>query len=139
MSRRCTVPAAALRSTCATPRRSAGTPERSRRIAFIRIDVQIDRYHRQQLLPQIGERGQKILTQSRVLLIGCGALGSVIADQLARAGIGFLRIVDRDLVDWTNLQRQVLYDESDARDATPKAIAAAKRLSAINSSIQVDA
>jgi molybdopterin-synthase adenylyltransferase len=101
--------------------------------------VNPDRYHRQQLLPQIGAVGQQRLAQSRVLLIGCGALGSVIADQLARAGIGFLRILDRDLVEWTNLQRQVLYDESDARDAVPKAIAAAKRLAAINSSINVDA
>lgn len=101
--------------------------------------MSIDRYHRQQLVPQIGAGGQKTLTQSRLLLIGCGALGSVIADQLVRAGVGFLRIVDRDLVEWTNLQRQVLYDEADARDATPKAIAAAKRLAAVNSSIQIDA
>lgn len=99
----------------------------------------MNRYHRQELLRQIGATGQQRFAQARVLLIGCGALGTVIADQLARAGIGFLRIVDRDLVEWTNLQRQVLFDESDARDATPKAIAAAKRLSAINSSIQIDA
>jgi adenylyltransferase/sulfurtransferase len=98
-----------------------------------------NRYHRQQILPQIGGDGQQRLAQSRVVLIGCGALGTVIADQLARAGVGFLRIVDRDLVEWTNLQRQVLFDEADARDATPKAVAAAKRLSAINSSIQIDA
>jgi adenylyltransferase/sulfurtransferase len=62
----------------------------------------------------------------------------VIADQLARAGVGFIRIVDRDLVEWTNLQRQVLFDESDARDSIPKAIAAAKRLRAINSAIEID-
>jgi adenylyltransferase/sulfurtransferase len=74
-----------------------------------------------------------------VLLIGCGALGSVIADQLTRAGVGLLRLVDRDLVEWTNLQRQVLFDESDARKAAPKAIAAAKRLRAVNSSIEIEA
>src|SRR5262245_32116150 len=99
----------------------------------------MNRYHRQELLPQIGASGQQRLAQSRVLLIGCGALGSVIADQLARAGVRFLRIGDRDLVEWTNLQRQVLFDESDARESTPKAVAAAKRLAAINSSIRIDA
>jgi adenylyltransferase/sulfurtransferase len=99
----------------------------------------MNRYHRQELLPQIGAEGQQRLARSRVLLIGCGALGTVMADQLARAGVGSLRIVDRDLVEWTNLQRQVLFDESDARDRTPKAIAAAKRLREINSSIEIDA
>jgi adenylyltransferase/sulfurtransferase len=103
------------------------------------IIVNSNRYHRQELLPQIGAAGQQRLVQSRVLIVGCGALGSVIAAQLARAGVGFLRIVDRDLVEWTNLQRQVLFDESDAREGTPKAIAAVNRLRAINSSIEIDA
>src|SRR5215212_1296761 len=102
-------------------------------------DGKISRYHRQALLPMIGEAGQAKLASARVLLVGCGALGTVIADQLVRAGIGFLRIVDRDIVELTNLQRQVLFDESDARDATPKAMAAAERLAAINSSIEIDA
>jgi adenylyltransferase/sulfurtransferase len=98
-----------------------------------------DRYHRQVLLPQIGRAGQARLAASRVLLVGCGALGTVIADQLVRAGVGSLRIVDRDVVEWTNLQRQVLFDEADAREALPKAVAAARRLSRINSTVRLEA
>src|SRR2546429_4121143 len=90
----------------------------------------VNRYHRQTLLPQIGQSGQDRLASSRVLLIGCGALGTHIAEQLARAGVGFLRIADRDIVELTNLQRQVLFDERDANRAWPKAIAAAERLTA---------
>ena len=89
-------------------------------------------------MPQIGAEGQEKLARARVLLVGCGALGCTIAEQLARAGIGFLRIVDRDIVELTNLQRQVLFDESDAASALPKAIAAAKRLKQINSSIAIE-
>jgi molybdopterin/thiamine biosynthesis adenylyltransferase len=98
----------------------------------------MDRYHRQMLLPQIGPEGQGRLAAARVLLVGCGALGSVAADQLVRAGIGRLRLVDRDVVEWTNLQRQVMYDEADARAGVPKAVAAAARLSAANSSVVVE-
>src|SRR5436190_15553649 len=98
----------------------------------------MNRYHRQMLLPQIGQAGQQRLQRSRVLLIGCGALGTVIAEQLVRGGVGYLRICDRDLVELTNLQRQVLFDESDAAAATPKAIAAASRLGAINSAVTVE-
>ena len=99
---------------------------------------QMDRYHRQMLLPAISAAGQAKLACAHVLLIGCGALGCGIADQLARAGIGHLRIVDRDIVELTNLQRQCLFDETDARDGTPKASAAANRLRAINSSIAIE-
>jgi len=74
----------------------------------------VSRYHRQILLPQIKEAGQQRLAESTVLLIGCGALGTVIADQRVRAGIGTLRICDRDVVETTNLQRQVLFDEAAA-------------------------
>src|SRR5205807_2597837 len=95
-------------------------------------------YHRQTLLPQIGPQGQARLAAARVLLIGCGALGTVIAEQLARAGVGILRIVDRDVVDMTNLQRQVLFDEADAQSEVPKAVAAANRLARINSSITIE-
>ena len=98
----------------------------------------MNRYQRQTLLPQIGEAGQERLARARVLLIGCGALGTVIAEQMARAGVGFLRICDRDLVEMTNLQRQVLFDETDAAAARPKAIAAAERLGRINSSIALE-
>ena len=98
----------------------------------------MNRYHRQTLLPQIGDAGQERLGRSRVLLIGCGALGTVIADQLVRAGVGFLRIADRDLVETTNLQRQVLFDESDAAAGKPKAFAAAERLRRVNSSLVIE-
>lgn len=102
-----------------------------------RLDV--NRYHRQELLPFIGKAGQARLAASRVLLVGCGALGTVIAEQLVRAGVGFLRIVDRDVVEWTNLQRQVLFDETDAREGAPKAVAAQQRLARVNSGVTVDA
>ena len=98
----------------------------------------MNRYHRQMLLPQIGAAGQARLAASRVLVVGCGALGSGIAEQLVRAGVGHLRIVDRDIVELTNLQRQVLYDERDVAEQTPKAIAAARRLSQINHQVAVE-
>src|SRR3954454_15106286 len=100
--------------------------------------MHIDRYHRQMLLPQIGAAGQAKLARARVLLVGCGALGSVIADQLVRAGVGHLRIVDRDIVELTNLQRQVLFDEADEAEALPKAVAAARRLAAVNSTVTIE-
>jgi molybdopterin-synthase adenylyltransferase len=100
--------------------------------------VTIDRYHRQTLLPQIGPAGQKKLAGSSVLVVGCGALGSAMSELLARAGVGSIRIADRDIVELTNLQRQVLFDEADARDGLPKAIAAARRLTAINSTIAIE-
>src|SRR5580765_2352698 len=98
----------------------------------------MQRYHRQTLLPQIGAQGQARLGAARVLLIGCGALGTVIAEQLARSGVGLLRIVDRDVVEMTNLERQVLFDEADAQSEVTKAIAAANRLARINSSITIE-
>lgn len=97
-----------------------------------------DRYARQVLLPQIGPAGQERLRAARVLLVGCGALGTTLAEQLVRAGVGFLRLADRDVVEWSNLQRQVLFDESDARDGTPKAIAAAARLRRVNSDVEIE-
>ncbi len=98
----------------------------------------IDRYHRQILLPEIGLKGQQRLTESTALIVGCGALGCGVADLLARAGVGRLRIVDRDVVETTNLQRQVLFDQSDADASRPKAKAAARRLSAINADITIE-
>ncbi len=98
----------------------------------------MSRYHRQILLPQIGRAGQQRLAESTVLLIGCGALGTVIAEQLVRGGVGTLRVCDRDIVETTNLQRQVLFDEFDAGDGTPKAVAAARRLSRINSAVRIE-
>ena len=98
-----------------------------------------ERYSRQILFNQIGKSGQEKLLNSRVLLVGCGALGASHAEILARGGVGFLRIVDRDFVEFTNLQRQTLYSESDAKERLPKAIAAKNRLAEINSEIEIDA
>lgn len=97
-----------------------------------------DRYIRQIIFPHLGEAGQEKLLASRVVLIGCGANGTVMANNLARAGVGTLVIVDRDFVEWNNLQRQVLFDEQDVNSGLPKAIAAAEKLRQINSSIKVE-
>ena len=99
----------------------------------------LSRYHRQILLAGFGEAGQRKLAESTAAVIGCGALGTAIADTLARAGVGRLVLIDRDFVELTNLQRQVLYDEHDARDALPKAEAARARLQRINSQVAVTA
>src|SRR6266436_8765425 len=80
-----------------------------------------ERYSRQILFPGIGEEGQQKLLASHVAIVGCGALGSFQAGALARAGVGHLTLIDRDYVEWSNLQRQWLFEESDARDALPKA------------------
>lgn len=98
-----------------------------------------ERYTRQILFPPIGEKGQAKLLQSRVAVIGLGALGTVSAGSLARAGVGYLKLVDRDFVEISNLQRQVLFDEEDVRKVNPKALAAAEKLKKINSSISYDA
>jgi adenylyltransferase/sulfurtransferase len=98
-----------------------------------------ERYSRQILFSPIGKNGQEKLLSSRVLLVGCGALGAAHAEILARAGVGFLRIVDRDFVETTNLQRQTLFSEADALNRLPKAIAAKNRIAEINSEIEVEA
>jgi molybdopterin-synthase adenylyltransferase len=100
---------------------------------------QFARYHRQMLLQGIGEAGQRRLGESTALLVGCGALGTVIADALTRAGVGRLVIVDRDIVELTNLQRQILFDEENVEHHTPKAIAAKAKLERINSQVRIDA
>src|SRR3954467_11623419 len=96
------------------------------------------RYDRQARFAPLGEAGQQRLLNSRALVCGCGALGSVIAEPLGGAGVGFVRIVDRDFVELNNLQRQVLYDEQDVADGLPKAIAASNKLRRINSEVQVE-
>lgn len=98
-----------------------------------------ERYSRQILFREIGAKGQEKLSNARVLLVGAGALGASHAEILARAGVGFLRIVDRDFVELTNLQRQTLYSEADAQNRLPKAIAARNRLAEINSEVTVEA
>ena len=103
------------------------------------MDDDLARYHRQMLLADIGEAGQRRLAQATALIAGCGGLGSVAADMLGRAGVGHLKLVDRDFVETTNLQRQVLYDEEDVSAALPKAEAARRRIRAVNSQIQVTA
>ncbi len=97
-----------------------------------------ERYSRQILFSEIGEAGQEKIFQSRVLIVGCGALGAAHAETLARAGVGLLRIVDRDFVEFSNLQRQTLFSESDAKGKLPKVIAAKRRLAEINSEIEVE-
>ncbi|MFM7164485.1 MAG: ThiF family adenylyltransferase [Planctomycetaceae bacterium] len=96
------------------------------------------RYHKQMLFSGIGQTGQQALRDSSVLLVGCGALGCVVADALTRAGVGRIRIVDRDFVELSNLQRQMLFDEQDVTEHLPKAIAAARRLRQINSDVIID-
>ena len=97
------------------------------------------RYSRQMLLPDIGDDGQRRLLNSTAMVLGCGALGCVVADMLARAGVGHLVIVDRDFIELSNLQRQVLFDENDVADAIPKAEAAKRRIARVNSGVQVTA
>lgn len=96
------------------------------------------RYAKQVLFPGIGPEGQERISRARVLVCGCGATGGVLAEALARAGVGRMRIVDRDFVELSNLQRQVLFEESDAAGVVPKAIAAAERLRRVNSEIEIE-
>ena len=97
-----------------------------------------DRYSRQILFRGIGAEGQKKLAESRVAIVGCGATGSAVAALLARSGVGMLRIIDRDYVEASNLQRQTLFEEADATESFPKAVAAARRIAAFNSKIVVE-
>lgn len=96
-----------------------------------------DRYARQRILPEFGDGAQAALAKAHVVIVGVGALGCTSADLLCRAGVGRLTLIDRDVVEWSNLQRQALYDEEDARRGVPKAEAAAARLARVNSSITI--
>src|SRR5260370_39920690 len=102
------------------------------------MDESLERYSRQMRFYGIGEAGQRKLLASHVTLCGCGALGTVLANALVRGGVGHLRLVDRDFIETNNLQRQVLFDEHDVAENLPKAEAAARKLSAINSSVYVE-
>lgn len=97
-----------------------------------------ERYSRQVLFAGIGEEGQRRLARAQVAIVGCGATGSAEASLLARSGVGTLRIIDRDYVEPSNLQRQSLFEEADAAESLPKAVAAARRIAALNSQIAVD-
>lgn len=97
-----------------------------------------ERYSRQILFPGIGAEGQERLADARAVIVGCGATGSALTSLLARAGVGYLRIIDRDYVEPSNLQRQGLFDEADAAEALPKAIAAARKIASFNSEIVVE-
>jgi len=101
--------------------------------------MSVEKYSRQILFREIGQAGQKRLLGSRVAVIGCGALGAVQIESLARAGVGFLRLVDRDFVEESNLQRQIMFDERDAAERLPKAIACQRRVERVNSDVKVEA
>jgi adenylyltransferase/sulfurtransferase len=101
-------------------------------------EPRLNRYRRQMRFAPLGEEGQRSLAAARVLICGCGALGSVAADLLVRAGVGFVRIIDRDFLEADNLHRQVLFDEADVAEGLPKAVAAARRLARINSAVTVE-
>jgi adenylyltransferase/sulfurtransferase len=101
-------------------------------------DPELQRYRRQMRFAPWGEASQERLRSGRVLVCGCGALGCVVAETLVRSGVGFIRLVDRDFVDLDNLHRQVLFDESDAAEQLPKAVAAARRLAAVNSQVEIE-
>jgi len=118
----------------------AVVPQPSSAIIGLGRDTQMkpelqERYSRQVLFGEIGADGQQRLSESRVAIVGCGATGSALASLLARAGVGTLRIIDRDYVEPSNLQRQTLFDESDAAESLPKAIAAARKIGSFNSHI----
>jgi adenylyltransferase/sulfurtransferase len=98
----------------------------------------MERYKRQITFEGIGEAGQRRLAAARVCVVGAGALGTVVANQLCRAGVGFVRIIDRDYVEEANLQRQILFTERDAAESIPKAIAAAGHLAGMNSTVAVE-
>src|SRR5215470_9760194 len=96
-----------------------------------------EKYSRQMLFAGIGPEGQRRLLASRATIVGCGAIGAAAANLLVRAGVGAVTIIDRDFVEPSNLQRQTLFDESDARNALPKAVAAEHKLRSINSDVAV--
>lgn len=101
--------------------------------------MSMERYSRQMLFPPIQEKGQKMIWESSALVVGAGALGTVISSHLVRAGIGKLLLVDRDYVEMSNLQRQMLFDETDVKEALPKAVAAERKLRKINRDVQIEA
>src|ERR1700747_3685867 len=110
----------------------------SKRAIVLPINPVFERYSRQILFSGLGEEGQRKLLASSAVVVGCGAIGASTAQLLARAGVGRLRVIDRDFVEPSNLQRQALFDENDASEALPKAVAAEGKLRLLNSEIQVE-
>ncbi len=106
-------------------------------VPFVNDSLQ-EKYSRQMLFAGIGPEGQHRLLASRAAIVGCGAIGAAAANLLVRAGVGCIRIIDRDFVEPSNLQRQTLFDESDASNALPKAVAAERKLRSINSAVAVE-
>ena len=104
-----------------------------------KADPALARYNRQMLWAPIGVEGQKKLKAARVLMVGCGALGTVLANTLSRAGVGHMTIIDRDFIELNNLQRQVLFDQQDIKDQLPKSVAAQRKIAGINSDVHVEA
>lgn len=102
-------------------------------------DALYDRYSRQMLFRPLGSAGQERLSQANIAIVGMGALGTILSTQLVRAGVGSVRLIDRDIVEPSNLQRQSLYDEQDARDGVPKATAAQDKLMQANSNVKIEA
>ena len=102
------------------------------------MNQSLERFSRQILLQHIGEESQKILMDSYAVIVGCGALGTVSSSYLARAGIGQIRIIDRDFIEESNLQRQILFDENDISENIPKAIAAQRKLQKINTKTNIE-
>jgi molybdopterin-synthase adenylyltransferase len=123
-----------------SPSSHAGLTESTWGLTPVERDlINNDRYSRQVLFRGIGTEGQRKLAAASIAIVGCGATGSALAGLLARAGVGKLRIIDRDYVEPSNLQRQSLFDEKDAAESLPKAIAAARKIAAFNSQIAVEA
>jgi molybdopterin-synthase adenylyltransferase len=109
-----------------------------KRSLVLPINPVFERYSRQILFSGMGEEGQRKLLASSAVIVGCGAIGASAAQLLARAGVGRLRVIDRDFVEHSNLQRQALFDENDARESLPKAMAAERKLRHLNSEIDID-
>ena len=120
------------------PHERAGNSQADSTVNDSSANARDERYSRQILFRGIGADGQRKLAAGRVAIVGCGATGSALAGLLARAGVGMLRIIDRDYVEPSNLQRQSLFDENDAAESLPKAIAAARKIAAFNSHIVVE-
>src|SRR5258705_658147 len=109
-----------------------------KRSIVLPINPVFERYSRQILFSGLGEEGQRKLLASSAVMVGCGAIGASTAQLLARAGVGRLRVIDRDFVEGSNLQRQALFDEDDARESLPKAMAAERKLRQLNSDIDIE-